>query len=269
VNKTILLLCASLVTCAVLARRHQLALNPSATPNKSALEAINASITAGPSDESDFEDNFSEMEGDRERFANPEPGATTPAVSPEETVAPENDSDQALRDFRDWSGKNPERALAAALELPIGENRDRALAAVCFGLAQSNPADAVKLAATFHLDAAAVTENLVQQWAVSDSTSALQWASYQESGEPRDQFIARIAFVVSQTAPADAALLVKDQIRSGPARDEAMMTVLHQWGNRDLMAAAAWAADFPGGLQERAISELEGIAEYQRQLARQ
>jgi hypothetical protein len=48
------------------------------------------------------------------------------------------------------------------------------------------------------------------------------------------------------------------------------MSVLNQWGNQNVSAAAGWVATFPAGpLRERALEELEGIAQYQRELARQ
>ncbi|HEV2453793.1 MAG TPA: hypothetical protein VGY98_06005, partial [Verrucomicrobiae bacterium] len=110
-------------------------------------------------------------------------------------VAPENSGAnsagteryQLLRELRAWAATNTEAALAVVLKLPTGNDRDKELAAVCFGLAQSDPADAVKLAQAFHLDqqAGAVIENLTQQWAQSDVTSALTWAVNQPPGDAR------------------------------------------------------------------------------------
>jgi hypothetical protein len=163
-------------------------------------------------------------------------------------------------------------ALAAAMKLPEGDERNRALAAACFSLAQTNPADAVKLAQTLQLDQppGAVMENLVQQWAMSDATSALAWAGQQPAGTLRDALMTRVAYAMSQTDPALAANLAINLIPPGTAQDEAVMMVVNQWGNQNLTAAAQWVGTFPDGpLQHRAVEELEGIKRYQQELAQQ
>lgn len=177
----------------------------------------------------------------------------------------------ALRDLRAWAARDPEGALAAVMTLPEGDERNEALSAVCFGLAQTDPANAVKVAEELHLDKppAAVMEDLVQQWASTDLNSSLTWAADQPAGAPRDEFMTRIAFTMSQADPSDAANLVMNQIPAGPARDEAVMTVLHQWANQNFAAAATWAKGVTGPLQERVLSELNGILDYRRALAQQ
>jgi hypothetical protein len=176
----------------------------------------------------------------------------------------------ALRELTAWAARDPEAALAATMTLPDGDERNEALSAVCSGLAQTDPAEAVKLAQELHLDGqpAAVMQDLVQQWASKDLVSSLTWAEDQPEGAPRDEFTTRIAYVMSQTDPSDAATLVMKQIPPGPAQDEAVMTVLHQWADKNFVAAASWAKGVVGGpLQERVINELNGMMEYQRALA--
>jgi hypothetical protein len=195
-----------------------------------------------------------------------------PAQDPKQKIAAIEAKDQLLRNLRDWAAKYPEAALASVLKLPPGNDRDEALASVCLGLAETDPADAVETAQGLHLEnqPGDVMGNLVQQWATADVSSALDWANDQPPGAQRDSLMSRVAFVLSQAAPSDAANLVTEQIPPGPAQDEAVMTVVNQWGNQDLAAAAAWVKNFPEGpLQARAVAELEGIAQYQRELARQ
>ena len=171
--------------------------------------------------------------------------------------------------LRAWAAKDPGGALAYALKMPAGYERNDALQAVCLGLAEKDPTDALELAQTLQ-QPEALMENLVQQWAASDLPSALVWVHNQPASDERDQFYQRVAFVLSQNDPADAAGLVMEQIPPGPAQDEAAMTVLHQWGIQNLRAAALWVQTFPAGpLQERAVNELEGIEQYQEALARQ
>jgi hypothetical protein len=181
------------------------------------------------------------------------------------------DKYKVLRDLTAWAAKDPEAALAAILKLPEGDQRNEALAAVCSGIAQTDPADAVKVAQELHLDKqpGAIMEDLVQQWASSDIASSLAWAEDQPAGASRDEFNTRIAFIMSQTDPSDAATLVMNQIPPGPAQDEAIMTVLNQWANQDFTRALGWAKGITGPIQGRVISELTGILNYHQALAQQ
>lgn len=198
--------------------------------------------------------------------------AITNAPAQDKAEMAEQEKYRLLHELRDWAAKDAEGALAAAMKLPEGDERNQALAAVCSGLAQTDPADAVKMAKNLHLDEqpGAIMENLVQQWAATDLSSALDWANSQPASGQHDGFTMRIAYVMSKTDPADAANLVVNQIPPGPAQDEAVMTVLNQWANQNLVAATVWVKGFPEGpLQERAIKELEGIVKYQLTLAHQ
>ena len=58
---------------------------------------------------------------------------------------------------------------------------------------------------------------------------------------------------------AGARLAVAD-ISPGPARDEAMISVLHQWALRDPETAKAWADSFRDDkLKTRALAEIQGL----------
>lgn len=195
---------------------------------------------------------------------------SAPLTNEKEDVG--DDKYKLLRSLRAWAAKDPEAALAAAMKLPKGDERNQALSAVCLGLAQTDPADAVKMAQTLNLgsEPRTVMPSLIQQWAANDLSSAMMWANNQPPGKQRDEFNTRIAYVMSQGDPVDAATLVINQISSGSAQNEAVMMVLHQWAKQNLVAAATWVKELPDGpLQARAVKELEGIANYQQTLAHQ
>ena len=178
----------------------------------------------------------------------------------------------ALRELSALAARDPAAALAAALKLPAGDERNEALTTVCSGMAQTDPAEAVKLAQVLQLDKqpGAVMGDLVQQWAGNDLVSTLAWVENQPTGGQRDELTTRVAYVMSRNDPSDAAELVMSEIPPGSAQDEAIMTVLHQWANQNFVAAANWAKDTIGGpLQERALNELNGILDYQHALAQQ
>ena len=171
-----------------------------------------------------------------------------------------NDLDDPLRKLRNWAARDAESALAGVMKLPPGDERNQALIAVCHGLAQDDPATAIKLAQTLKLDTQpdAVIPGLVQQWAATDLPSSLDWAYTQPAGGQRDDSMARIAFVLSQTQPMDGINLVQSQIPSGPAQDKAILTVLDQWADQDIDSAIACAIGFPEGpLRQEALNGLE------------
>jgi hypothetical protein len=180
--------------------------------------------------------------------------------------------EELLRELRKWAARDIDAALAWMANLADQDLREGALESICYGLAESNPARAVKLATSFRLQdrPRAVLENLVQQWAVADVPSALAWATNQPAGEQRDECMARVALVYSRSVPADAARLVVEQIPPGAVQTESAMMVLHQWATQDLAAAASWVDAFPDGpLRVRAVAELEGISKERDELMRQ
>ena len=120
----------------------------------------------------------------------------------------------ALRELSALAARDPAAALAAALNLPAGDERNEALTAVCSGMAKTDPADAVKLAQELQLDKqpGAVMEDLVQQWAGNDLVSSLAWLENQPTGGKRDELTTRVAYVMSSKDPSDAAELVMSSI---------------------------------------------------------
>jgi hypothetical protein len=171
--------------------------------------------------------------------------------------------------WREWAARDLKGALAAIAPMPAGIARDQAVEAVCFAEIQTNPSLAMEMAQTLQ-QPANVVQDLLQQWAERDSAAAFVWVSSQPAGVGRDELIQRVTYTLSQTEPEQAAQLVVEQVPPGPDQDEAVMTVVHQWGAKNLSAATAWVKAFPAGpLQTRAAQELAGIGQRQQQLAAQ
>ena len=175
----------------------------------------------------------------------------------------------ALRQVaQNWAAQDSSAALAWAATLIDANEREVALTDVCLQVAQTNPAEAVKLREQYvpsDVPSPALA-NLAQQWAEKDFSAALAWTLARPPGEQRDQLIAHVAFVQAQTAPLEAANLVVDQMSPGEAQTEAAMSVLHQWGLQDLAAATAWVEQFPEGpVRARATLEIAGIRNTLRQ----
>ena len=165
-----------------------------------------------------------------------------------------------------WAATDPSAALNWATTLNNPAERDAILTEVCLQVAESDPAEAVKARSQFVTDEKPNPglEVLAQRWAEKDFSAALDWALSRAAGEQRDLFVARLAFVQSQTSPLEAATLVVEKIPAGRTQTEAAISVLHQWALSDMDAAGQWATRFPeGDLRSRAFSELGGIARLQ------
>ena len=165
-----------------------------------------------------------------------------------------------------WAARDTSAALNWAAALGNARERDEILTDVFLRIAESDPAEAARTRGRYVTDEKtnAGLEVLAQRWAEKDFPAALDWALSSAASEQRDQLIARMAFVQSQTSPIEAATLVAEKISPGEAQTEAAMAVLHQWASRDLAAAEKWVAGFPeSDLRARAVAEIEGLAKYQ------
>ena len=78
-----------------------------------------------------------------------------------------------------------------------------------------------------------------------------------------------IASLWSQTAPADAASLVAEQMSPDEHEQlDAAMAVVGQWAARDYAGAAAWVELFPeGSIQDRGREELSKAVANQKKPA--
>jgi hypothetical protein len=162
---------------------------------------------------------------------------------------------------QNWASLDRGDAERWAAQLQNPDERDTALSYLCYQVSQSDPAQAIKIAADHGISGQrGLIQNLAEQWAAKDFFSAGAWASTLSTGDERDQIYMRLALVLSKAVPREAAQLVLDEIKPGVTQSEAAISVLHQWTLRDYEGAAAWVAQFPDGeLRERALQELAGF----------
>lgn len=166
------------------------------------------------------------------------------------------------RDFSDDELGQLEADLRNAIAMTDVEERRVTLAALCVRWAKTDPIDALALARELRLEdmSGAVQVDIIQQWAMKDLAAAYACVEKEPAGEQRENLLARVAFVWSQSQPSVAARLVTEQIAPGPAQAEAGISVLRQWALRDFAAARAWAERFPADIRERAFEELNSIS---------
>lgn len=145
-----------------------------------------------------------------------------------------------------------------------GSDHGLLLARRCLSLAESDPLAAMEMAVANHLQNvdAGLFANLMIQWAREDFSGAYEWTKKQKSGAWRDDMLARFAFLRAQADPLAAARLVVADMSAGRARDEAIISVVHQWALQDLEAALLWAQSLANEtLRQRAVAEVEGLAD--------
>ncbi len=162
-----------------------------------------------------------------------------------------------------WADKDSAGALGWAAQLHDAGEQQATLASVILQMARSDPARAVEAARQYSLNDGAydVLPSLAVQWADKDLTAALAWAESLPTGDQRNEIMARMAFVESQSAPATAGARVLTELPPGPVQEEAVMTVIHQWSLKDRTGAWAWVRTFPEmPLKRRALAELAVVA---------
>ena len=132
----------------------------------------------------------------------------------------------------------------------------------CLALAEHDPLAAMEFALKHNLtaDDPGLLTSLLMQWASRDFDAAYEWTKAQEAGAWRDNTLAHLAYLRAQTEPLSAARLVIADISAGPARDEAIISVVHQWALRDPEAAGLWAGSLADEtLRRRASAEVAGL----------
>lgn len=164
-----------------------------------------------------------------------------------------------------WGKKDPENALAWAGALKVDYEREAALADAGEDVAREDPAGALQwIARSLPADGpSAILENLAQRWAEKDFAAAQAWIAAVSAGVQREALVARLAYVRARDHPEVSVRLVVEEMQPGDAQNEALVSVLHQWAQRDFSSAAAWVDRFPeSSLRKRSIAELNAIAKY-------
>lgn len=193
----------------------------------------------------------------------PEIRPATGSLALTNSESPLNSRD--LDQNREWARNFPDEALAWLGKAPDGEQRDAVAEIALPQLSATNAAAAMNLAERYFGNSTnRVTQYLLnclaQQWAGQDFPTASNWALSQPAGEHRDYLVQRLAMVLSETKPDDAAKLVSEQMLPGPTQNEAAISVIYQWARKDANGALAWAESFPAGdLRDRAISEVKNV----------
>jgi hypothetical protein len=164
---------------------------------------------------------------------------------------------------RFWGERDSQGALAWAEALPDSQESGLATRAVCLAISHTDPAAAVRSCAEIAAEGDADFQGIFQAWAHADASSAGEWLAAQPANARLEKLRQRYVHVIAMTDPLDALRLAQEGISIPADRDEAVLSILHQWALRQPQAARDWATNrAPAHLEARALAELEGIGSY-------
>ena len=160
-----------------------------------------------------------------------------------------------------WAQTDAPAALEWASTLSNETERASSIKAICLQLGQSDPAAAIQTMDSLKIpEDRGTIENLAQLWAAKDLDAAKAWALAKPEGESRDGSLARVAYVMANDSPSEAAQLVVNKIPPGEIQMEAAMSIIHTWARQDWQAVQQWVDRFPEGpFRDRAQAEIKGI----------
>jgi hypothetical protein len=164
-----------------------------------------------------------------------------------------------------WGESDAESAFAWAQSLPDAHESMLARRAVCLSLSRTNASAAVNRCGDVGADPTgeADFQGMFQAWVQSDSTAASEWLAAQPASPSLDKLRQRQVLVLAKMSPLKALGVAQQGFDSQAERDEAVVSVLHQWGLQNSTAARDWAKNWaPEELKARALAEIDGIENY-------
>ena len=160
-----------------------------------------------------------------------------------------------------WAESDPEAGARWCRTLADAEEQLHCLRALCNRLATTDPARAMTLVEEHGaMDTKALAQDIMQHWPRKDLKAAMAWVENRRDPEMRDSLWNHLALSLAEIDPRQAANLAAERIASEQIQNEAVISVVHQWMQKDREAAAEWVELFPEGpLRERAKGELTGF----------
>lgn len=159
-----------------------------------------------------------------------------------------------------WAQKDLASAVAWVQQLPADGNKTAAAFSLATEAAKQKEAvTAIKL--TAYIPPGPTRDDLlnysVQEWATTDLNSAVAWVGKTQDPALRDSMLGKIAVNVGAQDPAAGAKLVTTAMSDGPARNNAVVTIVRFWASATPSDAAAWVTQFPeGSLRDLAMGNL-------------
>jgi hypothetical protein len=204
----------------------------------------------------------------------------------------------AAQFIREWAQGNPSAAADSAEKMPLGPARTAALnnvatvwantnldgaikwveqlsdpgakqsglTCIAYEAARVDPVQAMNLAV--ELPACRERNDLIShtaaQWAAVDPQAAVSWVRRIPDAELRLQVLGRVAIEWADQDPAAAASLAATELSDACTQDNAVVSIVERWAEKDPKGALAWVQQFPTGILRQValdnIAKLSGIS---------
>lgn len=158
-----------------------------------------------------------------------------------------------------WAKKDVAAALVWAQGLENGADRESAVVQVAYELARTDPLQALSRAVEIQSDSG--REELMDyaaiQWAAKQPEEAAAWARKVEDGDLRQRLLAGIYSAWGDSDPSAAATAAVRSMEAGRDQNDAVVSIVQRWAQREPDIAATWVAAFPESeLRDTAAREI-------------
>jgi hypothetical protein len=161
-----------------------------------------------------------------------------------------------------WAENDATSAENWARQLSESDERSGALLSIAGEVTRENPIAALSLAVELP-QSQARDEFLARSaadWATADSKNAIEWGKKIEDAELRARLLGAIATASAGNDAAAAATLAAQSLPPGRAQDDAVVSIVQRWVQREPEQAGAWVTAFPQGkLRDTALDALVKI----------
>ena len=160
-----------------------------------------------------------------------------------------------------WANSSLPEAIDWALKLQDENERQSGALSIAREALRTEPITALELAGQLpdSPERNEVVSQAASQWAATEPENAVEWATQINDESLRNIALSNIATVWAAADPIAAAALAVDSISPGRAQNDAVVSIVQRWVQKDAQATAAWVEQFPEGtLRDHAI---EGLAQ--------
>ena len=148
-----------------------------------------------------------------------------------------------------WTATDPQAAEEWARQLPEAGERTAALLTIATELNRNDPSVALALAVDLPFSEAR-DEFIAQSaggWAAGDFAKAAAWAAEIKDETLRHRVLGAMAVASAEKDPAAAATLAAQSLPAGRVQDDAVVSIVQHWVQKEPQQAAAWVTAFPPG----------------------
>jgi hypothetical protein len=156
---------------------------------------------------------------------------------------------------------NPDRAIREVMSLPMSTNRDEVLLCVAAEIVREDCSQAFDLGSS--LPASPERDELllraIRELALADREAAIVRARSFVADDPLllERLLAAVLVEWSETDSPAAASMAALELSEGKVQDDAVVSIVQRWYQKDPEAAVAWVMSFaPGELRSAAIAAI-------------